>query len=104
MAVKAKVDEAAVCCPNANCLPYNVENAVSFRAKPLFSSHLAGSTGDTEALGAWGYQDSYFVLNVKSDGSKYAMMKGTRYSISGKPLAGLVNFVEEELNRRIAIN
>jgi alkyldihydroxyacetonephosphate synthase len=98
VAVKAKVDEAAVCCPNANCLPYNVGNAVSFRAKPLFSSHLAGSTGDTEALGAWGYQDSYFVLNVKSDGSKYAMMKGARYSISGKPLTGLVNFVEEELD------
>ncbi|KAL3823287.1 hypothetical protein ACHAXA_003435 [Cyclostephanos tholiformis] len=53
---------------------------------------------NSEAFGAWGYQDSCFVLNVKPDGSKIVMMKGSRYSISGKPLHRLADFVEQELD------
>ncbi|KAL7554380.1 hypothetical protein ACHAWF_017846 [Thalassiosira exigua] len=81
------------------------EDVMSVGVEPRFLSQVAGvSNGKlhrndtTEAFGAWGYQDSYFVLNVKPNGSKFVTMKGTRYSISGKPLMGLVGFIEEELN------
>ena len=57
---------------------------------------------NTESFGAWGYQDSYFVLNVRPNGSKYVQMKGSRYSISGKELSCLLPFVENEL--KIVVN
>ena len=62
---------------------------------PVFQK---GGITDSEAFGAWGYQDSCFVLTVKPDGSKSVTMKGSRYSISGKPMSRLAPFVEEELN------
>ncbi|KAL3775736.1 hypothetical protein ACHAW5_005891 [Stephanodiscus triporus] len=65
------------------------------KVAPIFP---LGDSPDAEAFGAWGYQDSCFVLNVKPDGSKTVTMKGSRYGISGKPLARLASFVEEELN------
>lgn len=68
--------------------------------KPLFHSEVRENP-EAEAFGAWGYRDSYFVLNVSSKGSKDVTMKGSRYSISGKRLPRLAPFVEEELNVKI---
>ncbi len=67
----------------------------TIKNSPIFQCTTAA---DTESFGAWGYQDSYFVLNVGPNGSKYVQMKGSRYSISGKHLSFLVPFVEYELN------
>jgi alkyldihydroxyacetonephosphate synthase len=67
-------------------------------AEQITPAFQAGDSSDTEAFGAWGYQDSCFVLNVKHDGSKSVTMKGSRYSISGKPISRLASFIEEELN------
>jgi len=57
-----------------------------------------------ESFGAWGYSDSYFVLNFRRDGTKFVSMKGMRYSISGKEIPGLVNFIEQELQVDITPN
>ena len=67
-------------------------------AKNITPVFRLNDSPDAEALGAWGFQDSCFVLNVESDGSKSVMMKGSRYSISGKPLSRLASFVEQELD------
>jgi len=79
---------------------FNKNNSSSI--SPLFPSCIPGNVHqdnpDAESFGAWGYQDSYFVLNVKPDGSKQVTMKGSRYNLSGKPLSKLASFVEEELN------
>ena len=56
----------------------------------------------SENFAAWGFQDSYFVLNESTDGAKIVTMKGSRYDISGKKLPNLARFVEEEL--RITID
>ena len=56
----------------------------------------------SENFAAWGFQDSYFVLNEYTDGAKIVTMKGSRYDISGKQLPNLARFVEEEL--RITID
>jgi alkyldihydroxyacetonephosphate synthase len=74
------------------------------RVHPLFSSQpttrlCQRSNGDdVESFGAWGFVDSRFILNTLTDGSKVVIMKGSRYSISGKPLPRLVGFIENELN------
>jgi alkyldihydroxyacetonephosphate synthase len=86
--IKDKFAKASI--PSHCILRHNVGNIT-----PVFP---LGDSPDAEAFGAWGYQDSCFVLNVKPDGSKTVIMKGSRYSISGKPLSRLANFVEEELN------
>ena len=80
------------------------------RVNPLFSSQLiTGSSkrshgDDVESFGAWGFKDSRFVLNTLSDGANVVIMKGDRYSISGKPLPRLVGFIEKELNIKIDPN
>ena len=73
----------------------------------LVSSSVPGHLQDdtnNEMFGAWGYRDSYFVLNVKPNGAKQVMMKGSRYSISGLPLSNLASFIEKELNVAIDPN
>jgi alkyldihydroxyacetonephosphate synthase len=76
----------------------------TLNAAPIFQRVDASSNPDSESLGAWGYQDSYFVLNVGPDGSKHVVMKGKRYGISGKKLPRLAKFVETELNIKINPN
>ena len=70
--------------------------------EPLFHPSSSCNNPDMESLGAWGYNDSYFVLNVTPDGSKCVVMKGDRYSISGKKLPKLAKFVEDQLNVKIS--
>ncbi|KAL9182467.1 hypothetical protein ACHAXT_013119 [Thalassiosira profunda] len=108
VAVKARIDAGDIL--NGE----NGKSSGSFGARPLFSSHPSGiiddrlvprshsqTDGSAEAFGSWGYRDSYFVLNVRPDGSKDVLMKGTRYGISGKSLPKLASFVEGELNATI---
>ncbi|KAL7484379.1 hypothetical protein ACHAW6_010012 [Cyclotella cf. meneghiniana] len=73
----------------------------SSMTQPLFHPSIRCSNPDSESLGAWGYQDSYFVLNVGPDGSKNVVMKGKRYNISGKTLPNLATFIEDELDVKI---
>jgi len=89
---------------STNCEPFQQQ------LTPLFSSQLITgsckrSNGDgVESFGAWGFVDSRFVLNTLADGSNVVIMKGDRYSISGKPLPRLVGFIEKELNMKIDPN
>ena len=76
------------------------------QVSPLFSSQrIVGSrregNNDVESFGSWGFEDSHFVLNTLPDGSSVVIMKGDRYSISGKPLPKLVGFIEKELSMKI---
>ena len=70
---------------------------------PMFSSkasccHLSTSIGvdSSESFGAWGYQDSAFVVEVLEDGSRSVVMKGNRYKISNVALPRLIPFLEKE--------
>ncbi|KAL3804981.1 hypothetical protein ACHAWO_001839 [Cyclotella atomus] len=74
------------------------------RTGPLFDQSSLISNPDVESWGKWGYQDSYFVLHVGSNGSKDVVMKGNRYSISGKKLTKLAPFVEEQMQVKINPN
>eukprot|EP00978_Attheya_sp_CCMP212_P017372 scaffold46186_cov46-Attheya_sp.AAC.2 len=49
-----------------------------------------------ESFGAWGYTDSGFIVSFGQGGSKCVTMKGSRYSISGQKLPGLIPFLERE--------
>ncbi len=77
------------------------------QVNPLFSSQLItgsckrSNVDGVESFGAWGFEDSRFVLNTMADGSNVVIMKGDRYSISGKPLPRLVGFIEKELSMKI---
>ncbi|KAL3756911.1 hypothetical protein ACHAWU_005915 [Discostella pseudostelligera] len=83
---------------NASYLKYSAEPAHRARGSKTSPIFQLTYDADAESFGSWGYQDSYFVLNVIPNGPKYVIMKGSRYSISGKPLFGLITFVEHELN------
>ena len=99
VAVKHKVAAGSISHANSNlydkCQDVGSISPLSPSSSPRA---LQLDSSNAEAFGAWGYQDSYFVLNVKPDGSKQVTMKGSRYGISGKPLSGLASFVEEELH------
>jgi alkyldihydroxyacetonephosphate synthase len=83
----------------------NLHAGNSTDAEPLFHPTVSFSPEDnSESLGAWGYRDSYFVLNVGHDGSKYVVLKGNRYAISGKKLPRLAKFVEDQLKCKINPN
>jgi len=57
--------------------------------------------GSEERLGFWGFLDSGFTLQVSKKGSYYVTMRGSRYSLSGKPLSKLLPFIEGETNVNI---
>ena len=85
-------------------------NLVQQQVNPLFSHRLNNGSsnrdngGSGESFGSWGFKDSRFVLNTLPNGSNVVIMKGGRYSISGKPLPKLVGFIEEELNIKLDPN
>jgi len=76
---------------------------------PLFTSdtshkHKSSSSigaCSSESFGAWGYQDSGFVVEVREDGSRAVVMKGNRYNISNVPLPRLIPFLEKESQLRV---
>ena len=82
---------------------------------PLFTSDTSCQTSDTscqhvsssisacssESFGAWGYQDSGFVIKVEEDGSRAVVMKGNRYNISNVALPRLIPFLEKESQLRV---
>ena len=101
MAVKKQLKGGSIYKSTDNIVPSSKLDYLPQGIEPLFSPQLAtqSSKGNNgESFGAWGFEDSRFVLNTSSDGSKVVIMKGSRYSISGKPLPNLVGFIEKELN------
>lgn len=101
MAIKKQLKEGYIYKSTDNFAPSSKRDDLLQGIEPLFSTQRAtqSSKGNNgESFGAWGFEDSRFVLNTSSDGSKVVIMKGSRYSISGKPLPNLVGFIEKELN------
>ncbi|EJK66139.1 hypothetical protein THAOC_12956 [Thalassiosira oceanica] len=95
LALKTKMVNRAGTIPLRN-MP-RLEDPHLFRRQKVLKNNVP-----LENFAAWGFQDSYFVLNESSDGAKIVTMKGSRYDISGKQLPNLARFVEEEL--RITID
>ncbi|CAB9514315.1 Alkyldihydroxyacetonephosphate synthase, peroxisomal [Seminavis robusta] len=54
-----------------------------------------------ERLGFWGFRDSGFALQVSKEGSHYVVMRGDRYSVTGKSMSKLIPFVERETGVQI---
>jgi len=54
-----------------------------------------------EALGFWGFADSSFFAQMGGNGTPYVSMRGSRYSLSDRMIAGLMPFIEEETQVRI---
>ena len=69
------------------------------------NNHSSSFSGvDTsESFGAWGYQDSGFVAEVREDGSRAVVMKGNRYKICNVALPRLIPFLEEESQLRVDV-
>jgi alkyldihydroxyacetonephosphate synthase len=101
---KKDVDEYAYC----------KEQSTDFQkhsgTTPLFSSTAqndprAGSADDAlelESVGAWGFKDSRFVMNMVGR-KKVVTMKGNRYRISGNTLPNLIPFIEQEMGISVDI-
>jgi len=80
-----------------------------FRTRPRDSqsskkniSTAIATRKDQESFGAWGFDDSGFLLQIDEKGSRNVMMKGHRYSFSNRRMPHIVNFLEREMS--ITIN
>lgn len=79
--------------------------------KPLFRKSSQQQRGsekideEEEAFGAWGFEDSRFVLSLentsKTSPTRIVTMKGSRYTVSGRRLPKIVNFLEKEMEVRV---
>lgn len=74
------------------------ESSRNIVVEPLFhnSSDHRDVIGKDESFGAWGYNDSKFVVFVEKSGVKNVQMKGDRYIISGRNMPKLIPFLEHE--------
>eukprot|EP00985_Skeletonema_marinoi_P018612 scaffold10417_cov137-Skeletonema_marinoi.AAC.36 len=111
IAVKMTVEKCSLNKSSSNAIASSRKvDSSQQQVNPLFSSQLnigsrnRGSGDSVESFGSWGFEDSRFVLNTLPNGSNVVIMKGGRYSISGKPLPKLVGFIEKELNMKIDPN
>jgi alkyldihydroxyacetonephosphate synthase len=74
---------------------------VSASGVKLFNSYPPPQLEGEERLGFWGFRDSGFSLQVNRKGLHVVVMRGQRYSVSGRPLLRLLPFVEAETRVKI---
>jgi alkyldihydroxyacetonephosphate synthase len=80
-------------------LPSTVD--VSTTGVAPFNSYPPSLLESEECLGFWGFRDSGFSLQLNKKGSYVVVMRGQRYSVSGRPLLKLLPFVEAETGVKI---
>jgi alkyldihydroxyacetonephosphate synthase len=69
-----------------------LENVRQELSKPLSSG---------EALGYWGFSETFFVAQVDHWGTPYVTLKGGRYKLSEKRLKKIIPFLEQETGLRV---
>ena len=64
-------------------------------------TQVAWSLTSGEALGRWGFSESFFAVEVDRDGNPYVTLKGSHYSLRGKRLSRIIPFIEQELRVKV---
>ena len=93
---KKDVEDCSTCCEGMT-LRESIINPLfdSAQEKPEFTPRF--ELIKEESLGAWGFTDSRFIVNMVGK-RKIVTMKGNRYRISGTILPNLIPFIESEMD------